>query len=323
MPRFTAILPLYNKASTINRAIASVLSQSVGDVEVIVVDDGSTDGSVEAIDKAHLAAIRLVRQDNAGPGRARNAGAALATGELLAFLDCDDEWKPGYLAAAGAALEEHGDCAAYVSGYAAGEGQAVQEDILMRIIRQSGPHTIDGRDEPAAIKAYVDCFHSSATVVRRDVFERYGGYYERDRCLYGEDSYFWLQVALGQGVYFDRAQHVVFHVEDSDLGVSQKGRHPRRPALDFPEPLRASCPPSRQEILATLLAFYRLIETEKLVAQGRTGEVAALRRSFPWPAGAARPHYLLREARVRVLDLLNRARSFATQAGDSPKLRPR
>ena len=84
MPRFTAILPLYNKASTINRAIASVLSQSVGDVEVIVVDDGSTDGSVEAIDKAHLAAIRLVRQDNAGPGRARNAGAALATGELLA-----------------------------------------------------------------------------------------------------------------------------------------------------------------------------------------------------------------------------------------------
>ena len=273
MPRFTAILPLYNKADTINRAIASVLSQTTGDCEVIVVDDGSTDGSVEAIDKAHLGSIRLVRQDNAGPGRARNAGAALATGEFLAFLDCDDEWLPGFLEAAATALEQNPDCAAYVSAYSAGEGQDVQEDILLRLVAQSGPMTIDGFRTPAAIKSYVDCFHSSSTVVRRATFERYGGYYERDRCLYGEDSYLWLQVALGERVYFDRAQNVVFHVEDSSLGVKQKGRHPRRPALDYPEPLRASCPAARRVQLDTLLAFYRLIETEKLVAQGKAAEL--------------------------------------------------
>ena len=78
MPKFTAVLPLYNKADTINRAIASVLAQSAGDCEVIVVDDGSTDGSVGMIDKSHLSSIKLVRQANAGPGRARNAGAARA-----------------------------------------------------------------------------------------------------------------------------------------------------------------------------------------------------------------------------------------------------
>ena len=64
MPRFTAILPLYNKADTINRAIASVLAQTIGESEIIVVDDGSTDGSVEKIDKSYLPSISLVRQAN-------------------------------------------------------------------------------------------------------------------------------------------------------------------------------------------------------------------------------------------------------------------
>lgn len=323
MPKFTAVLPLYNKASTINRAIRSVLSQTVSDCEVIVVDDGSTDGSVEAIDKAYLPSIRLVRQANAGPGAARNAGAALATGEFLAFLDSDDEWLPSFLETAGEALDNDPQCAAYVSAYTAGDQQNVQEDILLRLIDRSGPMTIDGFREPAAIKSYVDCFHSSSTVVRLETFQRYGGYFDKDRCLYGEDSFLWLQVAMGEKVYFDRVQHVVFHVEDSALGVKQKGRHPRRPALIHPEQLRASCPPGRRDILETLLAFYRLIETEKLVAQGKTGDVRPLRRSFPWPRRPSDPKIWLREPRVSLLDLFNRGRLRAGPADDGSTVRIR
>jgi glycosyltransferase involved in cell wall biosynthesis len=323
VPRFTAILPLYNKADTINRAIASVLAQTIGESEIIVVDDGSTDGSVEKIDKSYLPSIRLVRQANAGPGRARNAGASLATGEFLAFLDCDDEWRAGFLEAAADVLDRHADCAAYVSAYSAGSLQAVQEDILLRLVARSGPMTIDGFRKPAAIKSYVDCFHSSSTVVRRETFERYGGYYERDRCLYGEDSYLWLQVAIGGCVYFDRAQNVDFHVEDSALGVKQKGRHPRRPALVNPEQLRARCPPQRRVILETLLAFYRLIETEKLVSQGKAGEIGSLRKAFAWPRRQTDPKLWLREMRVSALDLFNRGRLPADPANDSRTVRIR
>ncbi len=321
MPRFTAILPLYNKADTINRAIGSVLAQSVA-CEVIVIDDGSTDGSVEAIDPRHLAAIRLVRQANAGPGAARNAGAALAKGEFLAFLDSDDEWLPGFLQAAGEALDRHPDCAAYVAAYSSTR-KDIHEDILLRMIPESGPRTIDGVARPVDMKAYVDCFHSSSTVVRRETFVRYGGYYDRDRCVYGEDSYFWLQVALGEQVFFDRTPRTVFHVEDSALGVKQKGRHPRRPALVHPEPLRASCPPARRVKLEALLAFLRLIETQKLVAQGKFQDIGWLRRAFPWPAGAASPVIALREMRVSALGLLNRGRSLVGPGADDPAVQNR
>jgi glycosyltransferase involved in cell wall biosynthesis len=314
VPRFTAILPLYNKAHTINRAIASVLAQTAGDCEVIVVDDGSTDGSAEAIDSAHLASITLIRQTNAGPGRARNVGAAAATGAFLAFLDSDDEWMPDFLASAAAALDAHPECAAYVAAYSSTR-KDIHEDILLRMISQSGPRTIDSVSRPADMKAYVDCFHSSSTVVRRDAFARYGGYYERDRCVYGEDSYFWLQVALGEQVYFDRTVLTWFHVEDSDLGVSQKGRHPRRPALIDPAPLRENCPPARRAQLETLLAFLRLIETQKIVAQGKFHDIAGLRRAFPWPAGASSPVIALREVRVSALRMLNRGKSLLASAG--------
>jgi glycosyltransferase involved in cell wall biosynthesis len=314
VPKFTAILPLYNKADTVNRAIASVLSQAVGECEIIVVDDGSTDGSVEKIDKAYLPSIRLVQQPNAGPGRARNVGAALATGEFLTFLDADDAWEPGFLEAAGKALASHPDCAAYVAAYSSTQKQ-IHEDILLRMIPETGPRTIDGFTKPADMKAYIDCFHSSSSVVRRETFERYGGYYDRDRCVYGEDSYFWLQVALGERVYFDRNVLTHFHVEDSSLGVKQKGRHPRRPALVHPAPLRESCPPERRAQLETLLAFLRLIETQKLVAQGKFHDIGWLRRAFPWPAGVPSPMIALREVRVSALRLVNRGKSLVAPPG--------
>ena len=316
MPRFTVVLPLYNKADTINRAIASVLAQSVDDCEIIVVDDGSTDGSVEKIDKSYLPSIKLVQQANAGPGRARNVGAALATGEFLTFLDADDEWEPAFLETAGAVLAAHPDCAAYVAAYSSTQ-KDIHEDILLRLIPETGPRTIDSVRKPADMKAYVDCFHSSSSVVRRETFQRYGGYYDRDRCLYGEDSYFWLQVALGERVYFDRTVLSYFHVEDSSLGVKQKGRHPRRPALVHPEPLRESCPPGQRARLETLLAFLRLIETQKLVGQGKFHDIAALRRAFPWPAGASSPVIALREVRVSALGLINRGKALFASAGDN------
>jgi hypothetical protein len=96
MPLVSIVMPTYNRADTIQRAIASIRAQSWSDWELIVVDDGSTDDTTSRL--AGLdSRIRLLRQENQGVTAARNTGLAAVKGELIAFLDSDDEWLPHHL----------------------------------------------------------------------------------------------------------------------------------------------------------------------------------------------------------------------------------
>ncbi|MDO5369600.1 glycosyltransferase family 2 protein [Paracoccus sp. (in: a-proteobacteria)] len=93
-PRFSIVIPAYNRADTIGRAIESCLAQTCPDFEVIVVDDGSRDNTAAAVEAMGDPRIRCIRQPNAGASAARNTGAGAAAGEFLAFLDSDDEFLP-------------------------------------------------------------------------------------------------------------------------------------------------------------------------------------------------------------------------------------
>lgn len=99
----SVVIPVHDQASYIGEALASVYSQDIHRLDVIVVDDGSSDGSLAAA-QARFPAIRAIRQDNAGIGAARNRGVAAARGEYLAFLDADDRWPTGSLSRLLAAL---------------------------------------------------------------------------------------------------------------------------------------------------------------------------------------------------------------------------
>ncbi|MBO5831310.1 MAG: glycosyltransferase family 2 protein, partial [Alistipes sp.] len=100
--QISVVIPLYNKAAEIERALKSVISQSLTPHEIIVVDDGSTDNSadiVRRIIESHPEHnIRLVSQENRGVSAARNRGIEEATGEYVAFLDGDDYYLSGYIA---------------------------------------------------------------------------------------------------------------------------------------------------------------------------------------------------------------------------------
>jgi hypothetical protein len=95
----SVIMPTFNRASLLADAIDSVLSQTYRNWELIIVDDGSTDDTRDVVAAYSDARIRCVRQENRGQAAARNVGLSLASGRYLAFLDSDNRWKPGKLAA--------------------------------------------------------------------------------------------------------------------------------------------------------------------------------------------------------------------------------
>lgn len=137
--RVTTIIPCFNGANLVERAIDSALAQAAVDVDVIVVDDGSADDTAATVGRllAREPRLRLIcLGSNNGPAHARNVGLAQATGRYLAFLDHDDWWVPGKLRRQIAALEEHGAGLCYT-------GVEVQNLAGARLGYRAVPERID------------------------------------------------------------------------------------------------------------------------------------------------------------------------------------
>lgn len=107
--KISVIIPLYNKKNHIQRTLTSVLDQTFQDIEVVIVNDGSTDDSVQVVQRIDDSRIRLIHQSNAGVSAARNRGVKEAGGEWIAFLDADDTWHPEKLEKQIAWLKQYPD----------------------------------------------------------------------------------------------------------------------------------------------------------------------------------------------------------------------
>ena len=113
IPRFSIIIPTYNRAESILQTLDSCFAQTCGDFEIIVVDDGSSDSTLAVLEAVQDERLRVVSQNNAGPAAARNHGMRLAKGGYVAFLDSDDSWYPEFLKAVNEMLDDQGDVLVY------------------------------------------------------------------------------------------------------------------------------------------------------------------------------------------------------------------
>lgn len=187
-PVLSAITPVYNVADYIHRCIESVLSQTLSDLELLVVDDGSTDETPRIVQDyaARDLRVRMFRGPNRGVSHARNVAMRHARGRYLAFLDGDDEWDPRFAMTLVGALERQPEMA-IATGNAVNDGGGALDGRLVR----------PWPEEPREI-TFLDMIEREdavfiMSVFRREVFDAIGGFNE-SLCR-SEDYEFWLRAA--------------------------------------------------------------------------------------------------------------------------------
>lgn len=186
MPRVSVIIPTYNRRDFAREAIASVCAQTYRDFELIVVDDGSTDGTariVEEFRQGRADSIQYIFQTNQGVSAARNHGVVRSSGQLLAFLDSDDVWQPEKLATQ----------IAFFNAQPTAQICQTQEVWLRRGLRVNprNKHRKSGGD--IFLRSLELCLVSpSAVMMQRTLFERMGGFDEQLPAC--EDYDLWLRI---------------------------------------------------------------------------------------------------------------------------------
>lgn len=199
----TVVIPLFNKEKYIHRCVNSVLSQTVSDFSLIVVDDGSTDGSVQSLRDICDDRLSIFYQNNAGVSSARNKGIELANPGWIVFLDADDYWLPYHLEELKKIIKIAPSAGLISTNYVEANSST---DISIRKKRASRISLIDYFPK-AAKKAGI--VWSSAAAIRRDVALKMGGF--RQEYKTGEDLEFWARVALDYPVaYSDEVTAVYF-----------------------------------------------------------------------------------------------------------------
>lgn len=172
----SVVIPLYNKEQYIKRAICSVLNQSFGDFEIIIVNDGSTDNSVSIVEGIADARIKLINQKNAGVSAARNRGIAESEYDFIAFLDADDEWKENHLAVIIDLIQQFPSCGVFATSYYfLKKGIAPSTPILPNKFNFNGEEGImDNYYEMAAGTDFP--IHMSSFAVRKEEIQRIDGF---------------------------------------------------------------------------------------------------------------------------------------------------
>lgn len=243
-PLISVIVPAYNMEQFTVLTVQSLLSQTYSPLEIIVVDDGSSDGTVARLEAAFGDRIRLLKQNNAGACGARNKGFAVSRGELIAFLDCDDLWEP----------DKARRCVEYFRGnpeVAMVYSHAYWIDAAGKII---GPRHFKPRPSGRIFDSLVleDHVVNSTPLIRRAALEQTGLWDEK--IFTTADWDLWLRLADRFAVGF--IPRVLSRTRIASYYNSRNIDKTRRETLYLLDQYRSRLPPERYDLALANMHFY-------------------------------------------------------------------
>ena len=281
---FSVVVPVFNKVQTLQRTIGHALAQKFADFELIVIDDGSTDDSINSLASIADPRLRILVQDNRGPGAARNRGIAEAKHEWIAFLDGDDIWHPDHLAELDRIRERYPVAALIGTSF-------VDSDFHGRF---AWPGAEQGRIETISyleeIATSGKVFFTSSTAARRKVLRSLGGFGAFPR---GEDSDLWVRIDLAYSIARSTRSTAV-HLHGTG-GITESPRPPwpgnvparpedLSPAVATALSARGAAPAPVREVIDRFTNRYVLWMMDGCAARGSVEAVASIARFHRGPA---------------------------------------
>jgi glycosyltransferase involved in cell wall biosynthesis len=222
IPAISVVIPLYNKESYIAGALNSIFSQTSQDFEVIVVDDGSTDGGTEIVKECQDPRIRLIQQENKGVSAARNRGIEAARSELIAFLDADDEWLPLFIETILRLRSLYPNAGLYGTAYEV----HYPGSIVQKVYNKSEGERLLSSFFGALVEFGSAIFNSSSSAAPKDVLIGVGGYPLGVK--WNEDGTLWGKIALQYPIAYSPEICSIYrqYTESNSIGITEYLENP-------------------------------------------------------------------------------------------------
>jgi hypothetical protein len=211
--KFSVVIPLYNKVDSVSRTLASICQQRFAAAEIIVVDDGSTDGSAAKVAELNIPHLILVKQKNQGVSAARNLGVAMAQHQHIAFIDADDQWSPFYLYEMSKLIQRFPEHQCFASNYQKvfADGDYRNPKLAIGDI----PPTGCVMNNYFAVCAKGDLpFMPSSLVITKTLFTQLGGFPVGEAM--GEDQALFSQIALHSSLVYLPLVLMLYHTDSEN-----------------------------------------------------------------------------------------------------------
>lgn len=269
-PAFSAVIPLFNKEATVERALRSILNQTVPDVEIVVVDDGSTDQGLGVVRAIADPRIRIVRQEHAGASAARNRGVRESQSDWVAFLDADDEWQPDHLEILSGLRRDHPECDVAATRYLRGvEGEDTRPAIVQGLAEDwtgvmSDYFSVAARSDPP--------LWTGAVSVSRKALESIGGF--PAGVVAGEDLLTWARLAARGRVAYTMKPTAIFRQTPGHVYRDRPSRMPDRDDIVGRglEALLQECRLDQRYGLKQYIALWHKMRASVYLRFGKRGE---------------------------------------------------
>lgn len=240
IPFISIVIPLYNKALSIEKTIDCALNQTISDFEIIIVNDGSTDGSAAIVESIKDSRIKIYSTKNQGVSAARNYGISKAQADYIAFLDADDIWLPNHLENLNTLHQKFPNCGLYCTAYAKQYESIRTAAVFKNIpIKNNWIGIVDNYFESSLKNSLA---WTSATLVPKSILEALDGFDVSITLGAGEDTDLWIRIALQHPVAFCNSVTAIHNLQSENRISNSKIDSRQFIDLDVYEPMTKDNP---------------------------------------------------------------------------------